>query len=270
MQHPVIRTDEFAPVLHHAVLRCVLWLIHVVQALLMPSCATNPHSCKHCSRNMQARACVSGLGFGLGVRSGDTVNPRPLLLLLPSRVEMSETAACLAAATPASLLILDELGRGTASHDGYALAYGVLRHLACPGAADFEPQQRQLQDGRSGSAGSSSGVQQQQLPRLLFATHHHLLTQEPELQDCTQSCHMATRWDADTQQLVHCYKLQPGAAPTGSCGIEVAALAGLPDSVVQRAASVAAVMQEHCEAGGGQGGAQDGLTRKLQGQFAGP
>jgi DNA mismatch repair ATPase MutS len=184
------------------------------------------------------------------------------------KVEMSETAACLAAATPASLLILDELGRGTASHDGYALAYGVLRHLACPGAADSESQQQpqQLQDGRSASAGSSSGVQQQVLQRVLFATHYHNLTREAELQDCTQSCHMATRWDADAQQLVHCYKLQPGAAPTGGCGIEVAALAGLPDSVVQRAASVAAVMQEHCEAGGGgRGGVQDGLTRKLQG-----
>lgn len=185
-------------------------------------------------------------------------------------VEMSETAACLAAATPASLLILDELGRGTASHDGYALAYGVLRYLACPGAADADADAsqhpraaltRQLQD--------SPVRQTQQLPRVLFATHYHMLTQEAELQDCTQSCHMATRWDADMQQLVHCYKLQPGAAPTGSCGIEVAALAGLPDAVVQRAASVAAVMQQHCEAGDRRGGVQGGLIQKLQGQLAG-
>lgn len=190
-------------------------------------------------------------------------------------VEMSETAACLAAATPASLLILDELGRGTASHDGYALAYGVLRHLACPGAAAAADASqhpptaltRQLQDGLGTSSGSS--VVWQQLPRVLFATHYHMLTQEAELQDSTQSCHMATRWDADMQQLVHCYKLQPGSAPTGSCAIEVAVLAGLPDSVVQRAASVAAVMQEHCEAGGGRGGLQGGLMQKLQGQCAG-
>jgi DNA mismatch repair ATPase MutS len=61
---------------------------------------------------------------------------------------------------------------------------------------------------------------------------------------------MAAQWDAAQQQLVHCYKLQPGPAPTGSCGIKVAALAGLPAAVVQRAAAVAAVMQQQCEAGG--------------------
>lgn len=172
-------------------------------------------------------------------------------------VEMAETAACLAAATPSSLIVLDELGRGTSTHDGYALAYAVLKHLSGPPSSPaaaaglggslsgFYQQQRQHQQagGSSGSGADAGGSK----PRVLFATHYHKLTQEQGLQGCVQSCHMSTTWDEDRKQLVHCYQLQPGAAPTGSCGIEVAALAGLPQSVVHRAAAVAAVMQQHCE-----------------------
>jgi DNA mismatch repair protein MutS len=104
-----------------------------------------------------------------------------------------------------------------------------------------------------------------QRPRVLFATHYHMLTREPDLQGAVVSCHMFTRWDQGSQQLVHCYKLRPGSAPTGSCGIEVAALAGLPASVVQRAAAVAAVMQQHCEAAGDRGSDAGGLVRQIQG-----
>lgn len=181
-------------------------------------------------------------------------------------VEMSETAACLAAATPSSLIVLDELGRGTSTHDGYALAYAVLKHLSCrpdppaaaAGWAGASPSGGFLQPQQQPAGGSTGGhwqqqTQQQLLPRVLFATHYHMLAQEEDLQGRVQSCHMSTQWDAVMRRLVHCYKLRPGAAPTGSCGIEVAALAGLPESVVQRAAAVAAVMQEHCEAGDGGG-----------------
>lgn len=183
-------------------------------------------------------------------------------------VEMSETAACLAAATRSSLIVLDELGRGTSTHDGYALAYAVLSHLAQPdvpipsaptappGAAD-----RAVQHTAAGDASSSLECQ---LPRVLFATHYHMLAQEPELQPHIHSCHMATRWDDVHRQLVHCYKLQPGPAPTGSCGIEVAALAGLPDAVVARAAAVAGVMQDHCEGRGNGGRGAQALLRMIQ------
>jgi DNA mismatch repair ATPase MutS len=157
-------------------------------------------------------------------------------------VEMSETAACLAAATPASLIVLDELGRGTSTHDGYAIAYAVLQKLACP-----EQQQQQLQMNQSISRPSSSSSSSAAKPRLLFATHYHRLNSEPELQGHVQCCHMATAYDAACGRLVHLYKLKPGAAPAGSSGIEVAALAGLPQSVVHRAAAVAAAMEAQYE-----------------------
>eukprot|EP00775_Hariotina_reticulata_P009343 gene9343-9506_t len=83
-------------------------------------------------------------------------------------VEMTETAASLAAATPSSLIVLDELGRGTSTHDAYALA----------------------------------------------------LTSEPQLCGFVQNCHMSSALDAGHGQLMHLYELKPGAAPTGSCGIE--------------------------------------------------
>ncbi|WIA19151.1 hypothetical protein OEZ85_003799 [Tetradesmus obliquus] len=159
-------------------------------------------------------------------------------------VEMSETAACLAAATPASLIVLDELGRGTSAHDGYAIAFAVLQRLACPEQQQQMQMQHMRQDHAWPSSSSSSSAAR---PRLLFATHYHRLNSEPELKGHVQCCHMATAYDKACGRLVHLYKLKPGAAPAGSSGIEVAALAGLPQSLVHRAAAVAAAMEAQYE-----------------------
>jgi DNA mismatch repair ATPase MutS len=158
-------------------------------------------------------------------------------------VEMSETAACLAAATPASLIVLDELGRGTSTHDGYAIAYAVLQQLACPQQQVVISSNKSHPWPSSSSSSSSNAAK----PRLLFATHYHCLNTEPELQGHMQCCHMATAYDVSCGRLVHLYQLKPGPAPAGSSGIEVAALAGLPQSVVQRAAAVAAAMEAQYE-----------------------
>jgi DNA mismatch repair ATPase MutS len=147
--------------------------------------------------------------------------------------EMVETSTCLEAATSDSLIILDELGRGTSTHDGYAIAYAVLKHLTL----DTQGQQGLHYDNSSSDICSrKSSIK----PRVLFATHYHGLPQEPLLKGQTLLRHMAV--DHGTE-MVPLFKLRAGAAPEGSCGIQAAALAGLPDAVVERAAQVAAAME---------------------------
>ncbi|PRW57902.1 DNA mismatch repair Msh6 isoform X2 [Chlorella sorokiniana] len=124
-------------------------------------------------------------------------------------VEMLETSSLLHHSTPASLVVLDELGRGTATHDGHAIAYGVALHLA-----------------------------QTKRCRSLFATHYHSLTQEPALAALVQLGHMEAAVDP-RRGLLPSYRLARGPAPLGSCGVAVAAACQLPQSVVARAAEVA-------------------------------
>jgi DNA mismatch repair protein MutS len=123
-------------------------------------------------------------------------------------VEMSETADILRSATPRSLVLLDEIGRGTATYDGLALAWAVTEHLH---AADGPR------------------------PRTVFATHYHELTQlAGSLQRLANI--QATVEDSGGS-VVFLHGIADGAADR-SYGIHVARLAGLPETVLSRAREV--------------------------------
>ncbi len=132
-------------------------------------------------------------------------------------VEMTETAAILNSATPRSLVILDEIGRGTSTLDGLSLAWAITEHLA--GEAD-----------RPG-------------PRTLFATHYHELTElEERLPGRVRNLHVQVReWPgADGRnEIIFVHRIAPGRADR-SYGVHVARLAGVPVSVTDRAEAVLA------------------------------
>jgi DNA mismatch repair protein MutS len=134
-------------------------------------------------------------------------------------VEMVETAAILALATPRSLVILDEIGRGTSTYDGLAIAWAVV-----------EAMHDEVQC------------------RTLFATHYHELTRLAGRLDCLSLHHVRAReWKGD---LVLLHEVADGAADR-SYGIAVAKLAGLPPPVVARARSVLAKLEAGRDATGG-------------------
>ena len=121
-------------------------------------------------------------------------------------VEMVETAAILNQATPASFVILDEVGRGTSTYDGLAIAWAAVEHLHNKNTC-----------------------------RALFATHYHELTKLVEnLQHAENVSLRAKEWQ---DELVFLYDVQPGPADR-SYGVQVAKLAGLPASAVRRAEQV--------------------------------
>jgi DNA mismatch repair protein MutS len=120
-------------------------------------------------------------------------------------VEMNETANILNNASARSLIILDEIGRGTSTYDGLSIAWAVVEYLH--GESD-------------------------QGPRTLFATHYHELTKiAGELPRIRNYSVAVKEWN---DQIIFVRQVQPGAADR-SYGIQVARLAGLPDSVIQRA-----------------------------------
>jgi DNA mismatch repair protein MutS len=121
-------------------------------------------------------------------------------------VEMTETATILNTATPQSLVLLDEMGRGTATFDGLSLAWATLEHL-------------------HGLIGA----------RTLFATHYHELTLLAEQLPRLKNLRVAVK--ETPQGIVFLHAIEPGAA-SKSYGIEVARLAGLPAKVVSRARQV--------------------------------
>ncbi|MGH7509082.1 MAG: DNA mismatch repair protein MutS [Gemmatimonadales bacterium] len=129
-------------------------------------------------------------------------------------VEMSETSAILHNATPRSLVLLDEIGRGTSTYDGVAIAWAVTEHL----------------HDRVGC-------------KTMFATHYHELMQLPERLQHARNYNVAVRESGDTVVFLH--RLEPGGTDR-SYGIHVGQLAGLPAQVVSRAREILTTLEgEH-------------------------
>lgn len=142
-------------------------------------------------------------------------------------VEMVETAAILAQATPRSFVILDEVGRGTSTYDGLALAWSVVE-----------------------------AVHEMNRCRCLFATHYHELTRLAETLDALSLHHVRAReWQGD---LVLLHEVAEGPADR-SYGLAVARLAGVPTGVVKRAEAVLAKLEAGREATGGLAAGLDDL-----------
>jgi DNA mismatch repair protein MutS len=127
-------------------------------------------------------------------------------------VEMVETAAILNQATPRSLVILDEIGRGTATYDGLSIAWAVVEYL-----------------------------HEVSKCRALFATHYHELTALAGRLCEVASVTMEVREWKD--EIVFLHKVRPGAADR-SYGIQVGKLAGLPGAVTKRAAEVLRLLEK--------------------------
>jgi len=128
-------------------------------------------------------------------------------------VEMNETANILNNATDRSLIILDEIGRGTSTYDGLSIAWAVVEHL---------------------HRGAERG------PRTLFATHYQELTQlENHLPRLRNFSVAVKEWN---DEIVFVRRVIPGAADR-SYGIQVARLAGLPPSVIDRAKTILAKLE---------------------------
>jgi DNA mismatch repair protein MutS len=126
-------------------------------------------------------------------------------------VEMSETSAILHNAGSRSLVLLDEIGRGTSTYDGVAIAWAVTEHL----------------HDRVGC-------------KTMFATHYHELMQLPERLQHARNYNVAVRETGETVVFLH--RLEPGGTDR-SYGIHVAQLAGLPEAVVRRAREILGTLE---------------------------
>lgn len=136
-------------------------------------------------------------------------------------VEMMEASAILKSATARSLLILDEIGRGTSTFDGLSLAWSILEHINLHLSA-----------------------------RTLFATHYHELTDLDSVHPGVFNLNVGVSHDESSGDMVFLHKINEGAA-SKSYGIEVARLAGLPGSVIDRAREILFELEktEHDELG---------------------
>ena len=127
-------------------------------------------------------------------------------------VEMTETAVILNTATSRSLVVLDEIGRGTATYDGLALAWAVIEE-----------------------------IHQRIRARTLFATHYHELTELADQLPGVRNLHVSVKEAGD--QVIFLRRVEPGRSDR-SYGIEVARLAGLPVAVIERAREILALHEK--------------------------
>jgi DNA mismatch repair protein MutS len=146
-------------------------------------------------------------------------------------VEMTETSAILHTATARSLVLLDEIGRGTSTYDGVSIAWAVSEHLH-----------------------SVVGC------KTIFATHYHELTQLAEQLDAVRNFTVAVREAGESVLFLH--RMVPGGADR-SYGIEVGRLAGLPQAVLRRAREVLHLLENEQLARGGANGAAESHPQQL-------
>jgi DNA mismatch repair protein MutS len=156
-------------------------------------------------------------------------------------VEMQETANILHSATSRSLVILDEIGRGTATFDGLSLAWAVAEHLA-----------------------SNSRAR----PKTIFATHYHELTDLADALPSVANFHVVVReWKDD---IVFLRKVVAGRSDR-SYGIQVARLAGLPGTVVMRAREILnGLERDELSRGGRPSLSGEGMRQQQLGLFQAP
>ena len=130
-------------------------------------------------------------------------------------VEMTEAARILKSATPQSLILIDEIGRGTSTYDGLSLAWSLLEHIHNSVRA-----------------------------KTLFATHFHEITAlEKHLPLLKNANVLVDRWN---DEIVFLHKLGPGIC-NRSYGVEVARLAGLPAEVLARAKEILGHLESHSQ-----------------------
>ena len=148
-------------------------------------------------------------------------------------VEMNETANILNHATPNSLILLDEIGRGTATFDGLSIAWAVAEYLATQVQA-----------------------------RTIFATHYHELNELASILSNVANYQVTVKEMAN--EIIFLHQVQPGGADR-SYGIEAGRLAGLPPSVISRAQQVMGQIEKHSKIALG---LRKGITQKINQQDA--
>jgi DNA mismatch repair protein MutS len=163
-----------------------------------------------------ARACRLGPVDAIHTRIGaadDLANAQSTFML-----EMTEAAAIIHGATAQSLVLMDEIGRGTSTFDGLALASAIAAHLHDRNRAFT-----------------------------LFATHYFELTEFPQKHDGALNVHVSAV-EGGGRDIVFLHEIQPGPA-SRSYGVQVARLAGMPPGLVRQARATLEALETHQRAG---------------------